>query len=525
MPTFTTYDGTELAYHPVGAGEPLLCLPGGPLRASAYLGDLGGLAAHRQLVLFDLRGTGDSGVPEDRSTYRVDRQAEDVEALRRHLGLERVDLLAHSAAGSLAAHYAARYPERVRSLTLVAPVVRAAGIEPTEADRREAMALRRDEPWYAAGLAAFEEIVAGRESPEAWEAVTRFNYGRWDDAARALVAASAHQVNREAAAAYEPAGGSGTADVGEGAAGRRDTGGAPGPGEVRAALGALDVPVLVVAGGLDGGPTPERAREVTGLFPDARLSVIPGAGHFPWLDRPDAFVRTVAAFLDPAVESVEVDGVRLAYRTWGEPDAPPLVLLHGRCGSSLDWAGIAGELAAGRRVIAPDLSGHGLSDWPGAYSLTRYRDELRGFLAALRLTGVDVVAHSMGGFAACLLAQESPGLFGRLVLEESPPLFPLDPPRPPAVREEGRLDYDWPLVPAVDAELNAPDPAWRAGLTRVTVPTLVIAGGPDSHVAQDAFLWLADRLPDARLVTIDAGHCVHRDRPAEFLAAVREFGM
>lgn len=65
MPTFSAYDTTPLAYHLVGEGEPLICLPGGPMRASAYLGDLGGLAARRRLVLLDLRGTGASGVPED----------------------------------------------------------------------------------------------------------------------------------------------------------------------------------------------------------------------------------------------------------------------------------------------------------------------------------------------------------------------------------------------------------------------------------------------------------------------------
>ena len=56
MPAFSAPDGTELAYHVRGEGPPLLCLPGGPMHASAYLGDLGGLAAHRRLVLLDFWG-------------------------------------------------------------------------------------------------------------------------------------------------------------------------------------------------------------------------------------------------------------------------------------------------------------------------------------------------------------------------------------------------------------------------------------------------------------------------------------
>jgi pimeloyl-ACP methyl ester carboxylesterase len=108
MPVFTAPDGTRLACHVHGAGEPLVVLPGGPMRASAHLGNLGGLDAHRQLVPLDLRGTGQSAVPEDPATYRCDRLVDDVEALRRHLGLERMDVLAHSAGGSLAMLYAAR---------------------------------------------------------------------------------------------------------------------------------------------------------------------------------------------------------------------------------------------------------------------------------------------------------------------------------------------------------------------------------------------------------------------------------
>lgn len=119
MPIFRAPDGTRLTYHLRGEGEPLVVLPGGPMRASAYLGNLGGLDAHRQLVLLDLRGTGESELPADRGTYRCDRLVDDVEALRLQLRLERMDVLAHSAGGSLAMLYAARHPQRLGRLALI----------------------------------------------------------------------------------------------------------------------------------------------------------------------------------------------------------------------------------------------------------------------------------------------------------------------------------------------------------------------------------------------------------------------
>lgn len=96
MRTFAAADQTLLSYRTVGAGEPLICLPGGPMQDSVYLGDLGGLSAHRELVLLDLRGTGQSAAPADPASYRCDRQVDDVEALRAQLGRDRLDLLAHS---------------------------------------------------------------------------------------------------------------------------------------------------------------------------------------------------------------------------------------------------------------------------------------------------------------------------------------------------------------------------------------------------------------------------------------------
>ncbi|WP_200307603.1 alpha/beta fold hydrolase [Streptomyces adelaidensis] len=278
MHTFPAPDGTLLAHHALGDGPPLICLPGGPMRASAYLGDLGGLSAHRRLVMLDLRGSGGSAVPEDRASYRCDRQVEDVEALRVRLGWERVDLLAHCAGANLAVAYAGRYPERVGRLALVTPSAIGVGIAVGGEDRLGVARLRAGEPWFGEAFAALEEIAAGRAQGGHWEAVAPFFHGRWDAEAQALHAADAVQKNPEAAAAF-------------GAEGAFDPEGA------RAALARFGSPVLVLAGEVDLNSPPRAMAEYAGLFPDARLVVQDGASHHPWVDDPERFTATVSGFL------------------------------------------------------------------------------------------------------------------------------------------------------------------------------------------------------------------------------------
>lgn len=281
MPTFRAPDGTRLAYRIVGEGDPLICLPGGPMQASAYLGDLGGLpaAAGRSLVLLDLRGTGESETPADPSSYRVDRQVDDLEALRAHLGLERIDVLAHSAAGDLTLLYAGRYPQRIRSLVLVAARARAAKIESPLEEQREALALRSGEPWYDEAVPAFERAMAGDATDDDRRFLDRLTYGRWDAAAQAHAASGEDGDNEEAAHAYPGPGAFDDADA------------------VREVLARLDAPVLVLAGELDPSPRPNKAAEIAALFPRGEFVVQPAAAHVPWLDDPKFFVRTIGEFL------------------------------------------------------------------------------------------------------------------------------------------------------------------------------------------------------------------------------------
>ena len=278
MATFDGGDGTRLAYHQAGEGRPLICLPGGAMQASAYLDDLGGLSEHRSLVLLDLRGTGESAVPADPASYRCDRLVDDVEALRVHLGLDRIDLLGHSASAALALLYAARHLDRIGRLALINPSPRVVGLEITDSDRRQVAELRRGEAWFQDAFAALQRIWSGDATVADWTAIAPFTYGQWDAVSQAHLAQEASQKNTDAAAIYYSAG-------------------ALDPEATRLALARLQAPVLLVGGEYDVALPPKCAAEYAGLFRQAELAVQPGGGHYPWLDDPEWLVQTLAGFL------------------------------------------------------------------------------------------------------------------------------------------------------------------------------------------------------------------------------------
>lgn len=116
-------EGVGLYYHTYGEGPPLLVLNGGPGLSSEHFADLArqlaALGDGHRVILFDQRGTGRSPLATvDETTVTVAKMIDDVEALRRHLGIDEWAVLGHSWGGMYAMLYATRHPERVRGLAL-----------------------------------------------------------------------------------------------------------------------------------------------------------------------------------------------------------------------------------------------------------------------------------------------------------------------------------------------------------------------------------------------------------------------
>ncbi|BCW66442.1 hypothetical protein NicSoilB4_12050 [Arthrobacter sp. NicSoilB4] len=115
---------------------------------------------------------------------------------------------------------------------------------------------------------------------------------------------------------------------------------------------------------------------------------------------------------------VEVRGGALHTAIWGpeDPAAPTILAVHGVTASHKAWPGLA-EALPDVRIIAPDLRGRGRSNHlPAPYGMPSHAEDLAAVLAALSIGPVVVVGHSMGAFAAVVLANLFPERVRSLVL-------------------------------------------------------------------------------------------------------------
>jgi proline iminopeptidase len=269
----------------VGA-PPVVFLHGGPGQGSAHFDALAGPFMERQLrmIYFDQRGSGHSERPAS-GDYALSTLVEDIEALRRTLGVPTIALIGHSFGGLLALEYGAKYPDHVSHLVFVSGL----WDTPLQCHLR------------AVRLAELRPDAYARVRGDTIAADVR----RRSDCElefRALRGAERERYNTELM--FPDPTVAARMDSVNAARGVRNT------GELSRALFAADLlsyrftahdrltmPVLVVAGTHDGAAGPAGLRELARKLPKARFVEYERSGHFVYLDEPDRFAREVSAFI------------------------------------------------------------------------------------------------------------------------------------------------------------------------------------------------------------------------------------
>ena len=126
--------------------------------------------------------------------------------------------------------------------------------------------------------------------------------------------------------------------------------------------------------------------------------------------------------------------LRLHYVDWGNPEAPPLLLVHGGRDHCRNWDWAAEALRNDWHIIAPDLRGHGDSQWSpdGSYTMAGYIYDMAQLIHQQQLAPVTIIAHSLGGHIALRYAGIYPDTVARLVAIEGLG------PSPAAMAERGK---------------------------------------------------------------------------------------
>jgi pimeloyl-ACP methyl ester carboxylesterase len=273
--------------------------------------------------------------------------------------------------------------------------------------------------------------------------------------------------------------------------------------------------------------------------------------------------------------------LRLHYVDWGNPTAPPLLMVHGGRDHCRNWDWIAAQLRDDWHIIAPDLRGHGDSQWTldGDYTMANYIYDLAQLIHQQELAPVTILAHSLGGNIALrytgtypetvrkLVAIEGLGPSPKILAERAAQPVPerlrkwVEEQRALAGRQARRYasieeafkrmqeenkhlspeqarhltqhgvnqnedgTYSWKFDNRVRARAAADltqteiESLWAA----ITCPTLLVYG-KESWASNPLEDGRAQHFKTARVELMEgAGHWVHHDRLDEFMAILRDF--
>jgi proline iminopeptidase len=257
-----------------GSGTPLVVANGGPGFDHTYLhlsSAWDSLAKNRRVVFYDQRGTGRSTPVAAGKTFNLKDQLDDLEALRVHLGVERIDLLGHSWGGFLVMAYAARYSQHISHLLIMdsaAPAFKDTiflfdDVFPEGVERQKAVTFADDLGDKAASDASLREYLTMLfYSPEKRDTF----------------------VGNLPASVYKK-------EVNEAVV--RDVNRFDLNPEIR----KFHFPVLVITGRYDMNVAPLVAYKIHQAIPGSRFLVFEHSGHLPFYEEPEGFVREAEQFL------------------------------------------------------------------------------------------------------------------------------------------------------------------------------------------------------------------------------------
>lgn len=270
---------------------------------------------------------------------------------------------------------------------------------------------------------------------------------------------------------------------------------------------------------------------------------------------------------------LHINGLRIHYLDWGNPEAPTVILVHGLRSFAHGWDGVAEDLCDRYRVLGLDQRGRGDSDWDpqGGYHTEAYVSDLEAFTAQLGLARFIMVGHSMGGANTIVYASRHPDRITAAVIEDIGPRA--DPPAPGFARittelertpesfaswEEaerfvrgertdipdealqrrlenslkpgphGRLIWKYDLAGIRKTRELAGDVASQIDLwphvRGLKCPTLLLRGARSDILMRDTAEAMAAANPKIRLVEVpDAAHFVHEDNLPVFNREVARF--
>jgi pimeloyl-ACP methyl ester carboxylesterase len=257
-----------------------------------------------------------------------------------------------------------------------------------------------------------------------------------------------------------------------------------------------------------------------------------------------------------------VRGMRFHFTEWGDPSAPPALLLHGGNQSSHSWDLVSLHLADRFHVYALDQRGHGDTEWSREldYSMEAMAADVLAFIADQGLDRPVIFGHSMGGRVTLQTVLQDPSVARAVVVVDVGPelsakgakvigdfiahniefddldVFLENVARYDRFRSREHIartvKYNL-LVRADGKYVSKVDHRRRPGSMRpigldtvgaITCPVLVVRGGESDVLPADAAERFVDALPDGRLVTVpDVGHNVHGGNTPGFLAAIGPF--